>query len=199
MGFNFKLLFFDTKEVKSRVSEATRKILSKFGAFVRQTAKQSIKTKTTTSKPGQPPHSHTGALKRFIFFGYDKAKESVVVGPTKLAKKGNAPEALEKGGASIKRKNPRRKDRKIGDGGVVLLRKTNSASSKVVKDWENRPRWVTFGSLRTAGQVTHAEKLETVIWGPKTISGTIRARPYMGPAFEKELPKLPPNWRNSVK
>ena len=48
MGFNFKLLFFDTKEVKSRVSEATRKILSKFGAFVRQTAKQSIKTKPTS-------------------------------------------------------------------------------------------------------------------------------------------------------
>lgn len=199
VDFNFKFLFFDTKEIKSKVSEATRKVLSKFGAFVRQTAKQSIKTKATSSAPGQPPHSHTGQLKKGILFGYDPANQSVVVGPVKLAKKGNAPEALEKGGQAVKRKNPRRLDRKIGDGGVVLLRKTNSASSKQVKDWQGRSRWVTFGSLGTAGQVAHAEKLETVIWGPKMISGTLRARPYMGPAFEKELPKLPPKWRNSVK
>ena len=79
------------------------------------------------------------------------------------------------------------------------LRKTNSASSKQVKDWSGRQRWVTFGALRTAGQVAHSEKLETVIWGPKMISGSLRARPYMGPAFERELPKLPPNWRDSVK
>ena len=199
VDFKFKLLFFDTKEIKSKVSEATRKVLSKFGAFVRATAKQSIKTKSTSSAPGQPPHSHTGYLKKGIMFGYDKTQESVVVGPVKLPKKGNAPEALEKGGEAVKRRNPRRKDRKIGDGGVILLRKTNSPASKQVKDWSNRPRWVTFGPLRTAGQVSHSEKLETVIWGPKTISGTLRARPYMGPAFEKEIPKLPPNWRNSVK
>ena len=128
--FRFKLLFFDTKEIRSKLSEATRKVMSKFGAFVRATARQSIKTKPTSSAPGQPPHSHTGYLKKEILFGYDKTKESVVVGPVKLAKKGNAPEALEKGGEAVKRRNPRRKDRKIGDGGVILLRKTNSPASK---------------------------------------------------------------------
>ena len=199
IDFKFKLLFFDTKEIKSKISEATRKVLSKFGAFVRQSAKRSIKTKSTPSTPGQPPHSHSGQLKKGILFGYDPARQSVVVGPVKLAKKGNAPEALEKGGEAVKRKNPRRVDRKIGDGGVILLRKSNSASSKQVKDWSGRLRWVTFGSLRTARQVVHSEKLETEIWGPKMISGTIRARPFMGPAFERELPNLPPNWRNSVK
>jgi hypothetical protein len=197
--FRFKLLFFDTKEIRSKLSEATRKVMSKFGAFVRATARQSIKTKPTSSAPGQPPHSHTGQLKKGILFGYDERQQSVVVGPVKLPKKGNAPEALEKGGEAVKRRNPRRKDHKIGDRGIMLLRKTNSPASKQVKDWSNRPRWVTFGPIRTARQVTHAEKLETVIWGPKMISGSLRARPYMGPAFEKELPKLPPNWRDSVK
>jgi hypothetical protein len=197
--FRFKLLFFDTKEIRSKLSEATRKVMSKFGAFVRATARQSIKTKPTSSAPGQPPHSHTGYLKKGILFGYDERQQSVVVGPVKLPKKGNAPEALEKGGEAVKRRNPRRKDHKIGDRGIMLLRKTNSPASKQVKDWSNRPRWVTFGPIRTARQVTHAEKLETVIWGPKMISGSLRARPYMGPAFEKELPNLPPNWRDSVK
>ena len=199
LDFKFKVQFFDRKTVTSKVSAATRRVLSKFGAFVRQTAKQSIRRKNGPAPPGQPPHSHTGLLKRWILFGYDKTRESVVAGPAKLAKKGNAPEALEKGGAAVARKNPRRKDRKVGDGGVMLLRKTEGASSKVVKDWSNRPRWVTFGSLRTAKQVARAERLEAEIWGPKMIAGTIEARPYMGPAFEAELTKLPSNWRDSVK
>lgn len=198
-GYQFKILFFDTKEVQTKVSEATRKVLSKFGAFVRTAARQSIKTKTTPSPAGQPPHSHTGQLKRGILFGYDQARQSVVVGPVKLAGKGHAPELLEKGGETVRHGNPRRKDRRIGDGGVLLLRQTNSASSKIIKDWSGRPRRVTFGPLRTQRQVARAEKLETVLWGPKMITGTIRARPYMGPAFDRELQKLPPTWRNSVK
>lgn len=198
IDFKFRVAFFDTKEIRSKVSAATRKVLSKFGAFVRQTAKQSMKKKAGPAPPGQPPHSHVGLLKRWILFGYDKTKESVVVGPTKLPKKGNVPETLEKGGTVPARKNPRRVKRKIGDGGVMLLRKTNSAASKQVVDLNYQKRWVTFGPLKTARQVVHAEKLESELWGPMEITGTVEPRPYMGPAFENELPKLPPQWRDSV-
>ena len=198
IDFKFRVAFFDTKEVRSKVSDATRRVFSKFGAFVRQTAKQSMKKKSGPAPPGQPPHSHVGLLKRWILFGYDKTRESVVVGPAKLPKKGNVPETLEKGGNVPARKNPRRVKRKIGDGGVLLLRKTNSAASKQVRDERNQNRWVTFGPLKSAKQVARAERLEAEIWGPFEITGTVEPRPYMGPALEEELPKLPPQWRDSV-
>lgn len=102
-GFvQFKGMFFDSKKVLSAVDNAAKSVLSKFGAFVRTTAKQSIKKKKGYSRPGEPPHSKTGILKKFIFFGYDIAAESVVVGPALLSGggMGKAPSALEYGGQS---------------------------------------------------------------------------------------------------
>ncbi len=102
IGLNFstaKSLFFDREIVKNKVDARTRKVLSKFGAFVRQTAKQSIRKSKGTSRPGRPPFSHTGVLKKFIFFGYDPMKRSVVIGPVVVpGKSGKAPGTLEHGG-----------------------------------------------------------------------------------------------------
>jgi hypothetical protein len=52
--------FFDRAKVKRSVDAATRRVLSKFGAFVRTRAKTSIRKKKGTSPPGSPPYSHTG-------------------------------------------------------------------------------------------------------------------------------------------
>jgi hypothetical protein len=143
-GFVAKGVFFDRKAVTGAVDRATRKVLSKFGAFVRRAAKSSIRKRKRVSAPGEPPSSHTGLLKRFIFFGYDRDQRSVVIGPQRLNQKiGDAPHALEHGGASTVLEGSRRRRRK------------------------RRVR--------------------------------IRARPYMGPAFEKEQPKLAAMWRDSVK
>ena len=151
-----KKMFFDRQAVISKVDAGTRKVLSRFGAFVRTSAKQSIKNapfsvkkkrgedrtnfRKQTSSPGQPPYSRSGLLKKFIYFGYDTTKRSVVIGPEKLSgkNKGEAPSLLEYGGT-------------------------------------------TQSNLRG--------KKRTV---------SIAARPYMGPAFEKEQPKLPAMWRNSI-
>jgi phage gpG-like protein len=85
--------------IKSKVDTATRKRLSKFGAYVRQTARQSIRKRKGSSRPGQPPSSHTGLLKQFIYFGYDENRRSVVIGPVVLARKASGiPEVLEHGG-----------------------------------------------------------------------------------------------------
>ncbi len=132
-----KTLFFDSPRIVRAVDQSTRKVLSKFGAFVRRTAKQSIRKRKASSAPGQPPSSHTGLLKRFIFFGYDSQNESVVIGPARLTEnnRGEAPSILEYGGRTTVKK-------------------------KRVK---------------------------------------ISARPFMGPAFEKEKPKLPSMWKDSVK
>lgn len=147
--FEVKQLFFDSPKVVRAVDRTTRRVLSKFGAFVRRTARSSIRKRKRTSEPGSPPSSHTGLLKRFIFFGYDAQKRSVVIGPERLTQRGRgeAPHLLEYGGTgSVQRKGP-------------------------------------SASLR-AGRRRRAK---------------VRARPFMGPAFEKEQPKLPAMWRDSVR
>ena len=136
-----KKLFFDTKAVRGKVDRTTRRVLSRFGAFVRRTARSSIRKRKKTSPSGSPPSSHTGLLKKFIFFGYEPRKRSVVIGPSRLSKngRGQAPQLLEYGGTgSVRRRGKRRRSR-------------------------------------------------------------VRPRPFMGPAFEKEQPKLPAMWRDSVK
>lgn len=139
--FEFKQLFFDRQAVISKVDAASRKVLSKFGAFVRLSAKSSIRKRKKPAPPGSPPSSHTELLKKFIFFGYDTDARSVVIGPTRLNQKGcgEAPPLLEYGGKT------------------TLVRR--------------------------------GKKKRT----------TYKARPYMGPAFEKEKPQLPAMWRDSVR
>ena len=100
IGFDIKKCFFDREAVASKADAATRRVLSKFGAFVRRTAKGSIRNRQRPAPPGSPPSSHTGLLKKFIFFGYDADASSVVIGPTRLDRRGQgeAPSLLEYGG-----------------------------------------------------------------------------------------------------
>ena len=92
-------MFFDRAKIKKKTDAATRKYLSKFGAFVRQTSRRSIRSNKGTSKPGKPPFSHSGLLKKFIYFGYDPHRHSVVIGPVVVSgKSGESLRALESGG-----------------------------------------------------------------------------------------------------
>jgi len=141
---DLKAIFFDRKAVRSAVDRTTRRVLSKFGAFVRRGAKSSIRKRKRASAPGEPPSSHTGLLRRFIFFGYDRSRRSVVIGPQRLNQKiSDAPRTLEHGGTStvIEGLRGKRKKRRV----------------------------------------------------------KMAARPYMGPAFEQEKPKLAAMWRDSVR
>jgi hypothetical protein len=132
-----KKMFFDRATVRNKIDKRTQKVLSKFGAFVRQTSRRSIRKRKGTSRPGRPPFSHVGTLKRFIFFGYDAHHRSVVIGPVIApGKKGKAPAALEYGGRVS-----------IPQGGTAK----------------------------------------------------IEPRPFMHPAFETELPKVPGLWQDSIK
>ena len=104
-------MFFDRKAVTDRVSRATKRVLSRFGAFVRQTSRRSIRKRKAVSQPGRPPTSRTGLLKRFIFFGYDTARQSVVMGPARLTgrNRGDAPPLLEYGGTTTLKRGGKRK------------------------------------------------------------------------------------------
>jgi hypothetical protein len=145
-----KSLFFDKAGVINKVDAATRKVLSKFGAFVRTTAKHSIRKKKGPSAPGTPPNSHVGLLKKFIFFSYEPEHRNVVIGPTLLSSK------------------------KSG------------------------------GSNTVPGVLEYGGKTQRVVWDDtekkrKNKNVTIQSRPFMHPAFDRELPKLPAMWKNSVK
>jgi hypothetical protein len=96
-----KANFFDRTAVKNAVDRATVRVLSRFGAFVRTRARSSIRKRKAISQPGQPPSSHVGTLKKFIFFSYEPTKRSVVIGPTPVAGGGKAPELLEYGGTPV--------------------------------------------------------------------------------------------------
>jgi len=136
-----KAMFFDRKKVLGAVDRTTRKVLSRFGAFVRTTARHSIRKRKGVSEPGSPPSGHVGLLKKLILFGYDANRRSVVIGPMPLRSgPGEAPSLLEYGGRA------RRKDRR-----------------------------------------------------GRNVTATYRPRPFMGPAFENEKPKLPAMWADSVR
>ena len=141
LGVKIQSLFFDREAVTAKVAPAIRTVLAKFGAFVRRTAKGSLRTRRRSAPPGSPPSSHTGLLKKFLLFGYDPDRRSVVIGPARLDRRGlgEAPSLLEYGGSATLERRGRR--------------------------------------MRT----------------------TYAARPYMRPAFEKEQPKLPAMWRDSVR
>ena len=93
--------FFTSAKVLRLLDKKTHGVLKQFGSFVRTTAKRSIRRvgkKGSPSAPGQPPKSRKGLLKNFIFYGFDRGRRSVVIGPQKLNIKGKAPSVLEYGG-----------------------------------------------------------------------------------------------------
>lgn len=98
---DIKQFFFDRERVIKAVSRARRIALSKAGAFIRTRARTSIRKRKGVSEVGSPPSSHTGALRKGILFGYDPARESVVVGPVGF-RGSTAPAALEFGGPSTR-------------------------------------------------------------------------------------------------
>lgn len=95
--------FFDSSKVTRAVKSGIRAALSKAGAFVRTAARSLIRNRKRASEPGQPPSGHVGTLKRLIFFGYEHATESVVVGPLQFksaAGTTNGASLLELGGTT---------------------------------------------------------------------------------------------------
>ncbi|HOF17724.1 MAG TPA: hypothetical protein PK082_02350 [Phycisphaerae bacterium] len=197
IGAVTKRMFFDSAAVVRSVDAATRKVLSKFGAFVRTAARTSIRPRKAPSAPGEPPHSHTGDLRRRILFAYDPASRSVVVGPTLfhhvqlsafLGPGVSVPELLEHGGKAGVIETAVR----FG-GHMIWVRRDLRRMGKValiaaLRENLRRGRAIKLGGgnvVVPAGQ----NRFRTY---------TLAARPYMGPAMMQELPKLPALWAGSV-
>lgn len=90
--------FLDRAAVMRAVDRGRRRSLAKSGAFIRTTARRSMRRRRGPSRPGRPPHAHAGLLRDLLYFSFDGATDSVVVGPAAISKGGEAPPVLEFGG-----------------------------------------------------------------------------------------------------
>lgn len=123
-----KKLFFDRAAVMKAISATQRRAFTRAGGFARKTAMRKIrpvgKSRTIVrqgltaaefakqvraeryrlaSKPGQPPKSRTGLLRRNIFFAFDPPN-GVVVGPARFpGGRQMIPRVLEEGGTVRRR------------------------------------------------------------------------------------------------
>ena len=101
IGLKLDKLLVNTKEVERAARRAEYRVLTQFGYRVRRAARASIRKRKKTSAPGRPPSSHTGVLRRFILYAYQRSSSSVIIGPKRLGgKNGRALAALEYGGRS---------------------------------------------------------------------------------------------------
>ena len=195
LRFNSRM-YFDRNAVVNAVGLAAANALCKAGAYIRQSAKSSIRKRKRASRPGEAPSSHVGTLRNRIQFAYDPPTRSVVIGPTPIGPVGVVPPTLEYGGTVSKRRNIRRKKRMLGGAGEIRI--DGPACRTTKKNREGKS--VTYARLQTAGQVDRANRLNEELYGPEFLAAVqIAPRPYMGPALKKEMPKLPTLWAGSVK
>jgi len=111
VGFEKKKLFFDRQIVIDAVGKATAKNLSKAGSFIRTSARASLRRRKSTSPTGEPPSVHSKdrvATLKNIWFVFDPANRSVIVGPLKLngsklegSDRKTVPSLHELGGAAV--------------------------------------------------------------------------------------------------
>lgn len=101
LDMRVKKFFFDRPRVLKAVRRAQRQVMTRAGGLIRKIAQQSIRTRKTPSQPGRPPHSHTGLLKKHIYFSYEPGAERVVIGPVPLTRPTDAPHILEFGGGTV--------------------------------------------------------------------------------------------------
>ncbi len=161
--------FFDRAPVVQSMDRASLRVHSRFGAFVRRGARSSVRRRTKISEPGQPPSSHTGLFKDNIFFVYDKGIDGVVIGPILLNKADRDALALLEHGGAAERRF------------LVLERRRDGTVGPV--DPKRKPRKTIIVSSR----------------GGRKRRVRYRPRPTMGPALQRELPKLPQMWRDAMK
>jgi hypothetical protein len=165
-----KTFFFDRERVLKDAGAKTVRALSRFGAFVRQRARSSMRKRKRPSAPGQPPSVHAGGIKRFLFFSWDPIARSVVIGPIKLNmltmvgggyQSGVAPGVLEFGGSV----------------GITEVQESNGK-------WYRADLRAT---RRRAGKPHRVRR------------ATYQARPFMGPALRAEIPNMPKAWATALR
>lgn len=179
--------FFDREAIIKLMDKTTHKVLSKFGAFTRQRARTSLRYKEGISAPGSPPHAHktmtrnktnkqgvtkrtsSSPLRDFTYFSYDRGAKSVIIGPAKTNQ------------VFFDR------HRKPVTGTVPEV--LEYGGEITILEWLRAGQWQRADLRSRRRLAERPTRYRTV---------TIRARPWMGPAFEAELPQLMKFWQDAA-
>jgi hypothetical protein len=193
---NLKDMFFDRTKVEKLVGERGAKFLNRVGGFIRTVARRSMRSggkKRKASMPGDPPRYQTKdkvATLRNIQYGYEPARQSVVVGPVKLNQKqylngrlssGTVPALHEFGGTA----GMLEKEITAIIGRGAAGRDERGRYTQGAAIWGKK--WVPVGRRRPKpGQRT------------RTRVAKYPARPFMAPALVEAQKKFPQLWYGSV-
>ncbi len=165
--------FFDRAPVMNALDRASRRVLSRFGAFVRRTARTSLRM-ARRKRWGEL----SGAEKRVWHIRAGRAKRAGRAAP-------RLPETTSRPGAPPKLH--------------MRPRSGNPLRQLLFFAFEAVKRTVVMGPLafKTKSGTTHgAETLEHGGMGRK---GPVAARPTMHLAFGKEVGKVPRMWADSIR
>jgi hypothetical protein len=199
MAFDFARLkesFLDVPKVRDAVEKGGRKGCERHGAFVRRTAKNSIKNapkidvatgeitkkrkgvtlKDATAKSPNPPFSHRGDLKRLVLFAWDPSTLTIVVGPAVFTGKDGPGVAT----------------RVLEHSGVVVRSKLVSAKGNGLGRPASDRQRETFFRLVKEGRIRgHARKRIQV-------TARYKGNAFMGPADAKERAKFAQQMKDTV-
>lgn len=213
-----KANFFDRKQIRDAMDDATMRALAASSAQIRVKAQRSMRYRKfggAPSSPGSPPRARTGRnasldslVRKMLFFALDKRSRSSVIGPVALSRGTGAPNALEFGGISPGQ--DRRRVRRVGDGGELRIVGSESSGQKRGKGGRfltSAQRGqevpgvpgvrVVYGKIRTSAQAARATRINAQIYGaPKPVR--IVPRPFMAPAMLDETPRMASRWKNSI-
>lgn len=196
------------ERLKEKIQKGTKAGLAGYGSFVRSVAQDSIKKrndKQKSSKPGKPPFTHTGALKKSI--QYAQTATSVFVGPVKSSI-GMVAATHEHGGVERKTKKPRKYNWKFKVGGFGPIRKVNNEEvsyKALLAIMERTQKGDSFAKANNPIKVAkltsddmvkrasglYAELREAL--DARTETTTVKqypARPFMGPALANSMTYL---------
>jgi len=189
------------RAVQSKVQQGTFRSLGHAGAAIRLTAVRSIRKRKKPSRPGAPPHTPTGHLKRVIRYDVDQQQTEVLIGPTNEYTR-TIWNLHEFGGSAEPRpKLLKRQKLQVGDYGPVRR------SAAMLRDQGGRfvRRGEQFArvKLTTQAQADRATRLVENENALRIADAKKRRhypkRPFMGPALQRMESRLPSFWKNSVK
>jgi hypothetical protein len=171
-----KSLFFDSPKVIRAVDKAKRQVLSKSGAVIRTIARRSMRPARQYSVTEMPEEMRESYERR-----------------AKIAKQAGLPRPKRPKAPSKPGEPPRVR---LGHLKRLLFYAYDPQRESVVVGPERFRKGQAPSVLEEGGTAT-----VTGFEGGKIVRRRIRVkpRPYMGPALEKERPRLPLRWRNSVR
>jgi hypothetical protein len=182
LDISIRKSFFDRRAVTHAMSRARVRALSRAGAFIRTRARSLLRRRRKPSAPGSPPSVHAGsgdlASLKTILFAWDPRSDAVVVGPIKL---NIVTDTAQNVRTTIPGLHERGETASLFEKRFVPTVGQPSPWRRVDRRRQSRPddaRGKTEFRRRTA---------------------KYPARPFMRPAFDKELPKMSSLFANSIK